>query len=104
MSLILVLATFAMDASAGKGNKQNKLLGIYQNKKFFHNKGKPLTKQKSSPLNGGKYLQIINLIRGLYPKYVKKLRQLNTKKYNNNPIKNDQGIKKNTMSPKKTYR
>ena len=72
--------------SWGRGTKEkNKQIGLPQTKKFLHNKGNHQQNEKTTCGMGGVFA-IMHLIRGYYPKFMKKLIQLNTKK-TNNPIK-----------------
>ena len=60
---------------------KNKQMGLHQTKKFFAQQSKPSTKQKDKLLTGKRYLLLIHLVRGYYPKFMKN-------SYNSTPKQN----------------
>lgn len=70
LTFVLVIFFFFFWQQKQRQQSKNQYIGLHQTKKVLHNK-KPSTKCKGKLLHRRKYLQIIYLIRGLHPKYIK---------------------------------
>ena len=70
-SVIISLNYYHCGHQRQRQQNKNKQVRLHQIKKLLHSQRKTSTKWKDNLTNGRKYLQIMYLIRGLYPQHIK---------------------------------